>query len=148
MSGFSRQSGAWLCSAREHDGYTGSVLTGIALGPVFTSCSPTYAAVIGSILPVDFSLGTLYITLYALGLVFMLLLVAVFGQTFMRTIRGASDPRGWFRRGVGVFFLAAGIMFSLGFHRDIEAWFTDRGWSETVQLERMLLRGNGLSDTY
>jgi len=42
-----------LATARSREGVTGAALTGAALGPVFTSCSPLYAYVIVTVLPAE-----------------------------------------------------------------------------------------------
>jgi len=40
----------------------GDILTGAALGPVFSSCSPTYALIVATVLPVSFAEGLFYVT--------------------------------------------------------------------------------------
>ena len=51
-------------------------MIGAALGPVFSSCSPTYALIVATVLPQSFLSGLFYISVYVIGLALMLLLVA------------------------------------------------------------------------
>lgn len=46
----------------------GPVITGAALGPVFSSCSPVYAYIIATILPGSFAEAMAYIIAYVIGL--------------------------------------------------------------------------------
>ena len=60
------------------------VFMGFALGPVFSSCSPTYALILAIILPAGFVFGTIALISYILGLAFILLLIAAFGQKLIK----------------------------------------------------------------
>ena len=46
-----------LAAARQREGTGGALLTGAALGPVFTSCSPLYGYVIVTVLPASIGQG-------------------------------------------------------------------------------------------
>ena len=111
-----------LVSARKRDGRFGEVLTGAALGPVFTSCSPLYAYVIVTVLPADFGQGLLLLIAYVAGLSGTLLLISLLGQRAVRGARWASDPHGWFRRGLGAVFVIVGILVLTGWLKDLETW--------------------------
>ncbi len=111
-----------LASARKRDGRFGEVLTGAALGPVFTSCSPLYAYVIVTVLPADFGQGLLLLIAYVVGLSGTLLLISLLGQRAVRGARWASDPHGWFRRGLGAVFVIVGILVLTGWLKDLETW--------------------------
>ena len=111
-----------LASARKRDGRFGEVLTGAALGPVFTSCSPLYAYVIVTVLPADFGQGLLLLIAYVAGLSGTLLLISLLGQRAVRGARWASDPHGWFRRGLGAVFVIVGILVLTGWLKDLETW--------------------------
>lgn len=56
-------------------GLGGDLLLGFLLGPIFNSCSPTYAILVSTILPVSFLRGLVNILLYILGVCLMLALV-------------------------------------------------------------------------
>src|SRR6185437_5499250 len=60
--------------------FVGDMLVGAALGPVFSSCSPTYFIVLATVLPVHPAEGVLYLLAYCIGLIISLLAVSVIGQ--------------------------------------------------------------------
>ena len=111
-----------LVAARQRQGTLGAVLTGAALGPVFSSCSPMYGYVIVTVLPASLGQGVLLLLGYVVGLCGALLAVALLGQRFIGTARWAADPHGWFRRGLGIVFIVIGLVIITGFDRDIQAW--------------------------
>ena len=85
--------------------YAGPILIGIALGPVFSSCSPTYAFILASILPRDFASGFIYLIAYSVALVAALLLVSLLGKKFIAKIKWATDTHSLFRRLLGFYSL-------------------------------------------
>jgi len=111
-----------LGAARDRDGVLGLVLTGAALGPVFTSCSPLYGYVIVTVLPAEPVRGLTLLLAYALGLCATLLAIALAGQRLVRRLGWAADPHGWFRRGLGIVFVVVGVLVATGWMREIEAW--------------------------
>ena len=111
-------------------GYTkksvwGDITIGAALGPVFSSCSPTYFLILAAVLPASFLLGSVYLFVYVAGLAFVLLLIALLGQRFVSQIAWAADPHGWFKRGIGILFLLVGLAFVTGFDKTLEAYLLD-----------------------
>lgn len=116
----------------------GSVLTGIALGPVFSSCSPTYALILATVLPQSFAVGLVNLIAYAIGLSIVLLLIAVFGQKIISRLKWAADPKGWFKRIIGILFIAVGIAIMLGIDKDIETALVERGFGITALEERLV----------
>lgn len=111
-----------LASARRQEGMGGAVLTGAALGPVFSSCSPMYGYVIVTVLPASLAQGMLLLLGYVLGLCVTLLAIALLGQRFIGNARWAADPHSWFRRGLGLVFILVGVAIALGLDKDIQAW--------------------------
>ncbi|MGL4745047.1 MAG: cytochrome c biogenesis protein CcdA, partial [Dermatophilaceae bacterium] len=99
--GLSGGSARSLSAASRRDGLAGAMLTGAALGPVFTSCSPLFAYVVVTVLPAEPGRGLVLLTGYVAGLVAVLLAVALAGQRVVRRLRWAADPHSWFRRGLG-----------------------------------------------
>lgn len=124
-------------------GYTkkslwGDVVIGAALGPVFSSCSPTYFLILASVLPASFLLGTVYLVAYIVGLAFVLLLISLLGQRFTTQIAWAADPYGWFKRTLGVLFLLVGLSIATGFDKTVETKILDSGFN-TIHFENKLL---------
>jgi len=111
-----------LGAARSRDGLGGQVLTGAALGPVFTSCSPLYGYVIVTVLPAEPARGLVLLAAYVLGLCGTLLAIALAGQGLVRRFGWAADPHGWFRRGLGGVFIVVGVLVATGLMRELEAW--------------------------
>ena len=116
------RSTAGLARAREHQGTLGLVLTGAALGPVFTSCSPLYGYVIVTVLPSDLGYGLILLAGYVIGLSGTLLLIALLGRRAVAGARWAADPHGWFRRSLGAVFVVVGVLILTGWMKDIETW--------------------------
>lgn len=102
--------------------WLGPVITGAALGPVFSSCSPVYAYIIATILPVDFGQAMLYITAYVLGLSLMLLLIGFLGQRFLKRIKFIANPRGWFIRTIAIIFIVVGTLITTGYDKRFQTW--------------------------
>jgi cytochrome c biogenesis protein CcdA len=116
------RSNSRLAAARKREGAVGEVLTGAALGPVFTSCSPLYGYVIVTVLPADFGAGLLLLIAYVVGLSGTLLLISLLGQRAVRGARWASDPHGWFRRVLGAVFVVVGVLVLTGWMKELETW--------------------------
>lgn len=111
------------------------LLLGLSLGPIFTSCSPTYGIIIATILPVSFTQGFIYLLFYVLGLSFVLLLLAVGGQNAAKKLRFASDPSGKFRKIVGIILIATGLLIASGTMKRAETWLVDNGYLGLSSLE-------------
>lgn len=114
-----------LVSARKQNGFLGAALTGSALGPVFTSCSPLYGYVIVTVLPASFADGIVLLIAYVIGLCGTLLLVALLGQKVMGKARWLANPEGGFKKVLGVIFILVGIAIILGLDKDFQAWFIE-----------------------
>jgi len=111
-----------LVEARQRQGVSGAVLTGAALGPVFTSCSPLYGYVIVTVLPASFVRGITMLLAYTIGLCGTLLIISLLGQRAIGKARWAADPHCWFRRGLGVLFIFVGIAVIAGWDKDLQTW--------------------------
>lgn len=120
-----QRSTARLATVRNRQGTAGAVLTGAALGPVFTSCSPMYGYVIVTVLPASLGQGLVLLAGYVVGLCGTLLAVALLGQRLIGHARWAADPRSWFRRGLGVVFILVGLVILTGLDRDIQRWILE-----------------------
>jgi len=116
----------------------GDITIGAALGPVFSICSPTYFLILAAVLPASLLLGTVYLLAYIAGLAVVLLLIALLGQRFIGSIAWATDPHGWFKRGLGILFVLVGLAIITGLDKQFEAFILDTGYN-TVQFENQLL---------
>jgi cytochrome c-type biogenesis protein len=133
VTGMQNRANAALDRSYRRGGIGGDILLGAALGPTFSSCSPTYALILATVLPVSFAEGLLYIVFYAVGLAVTLLLVAVLGQTFARKLGWLSSPSGWFRRVVGITLLVVGLGVILGLDKQLQAFVLEQGWYDPIK---------------
>lgn len=139
ISGLHLASNRWLGASNKKKGLVRDVLTGAALGPVFSSCSPTYALIVAAVLPVSFGKGLLYLAAYALGLAAILLLVALAGQSAVKKLGWLSNPSGWFRRTIGILFIIVGVAVIFGLDRKFQAIVLENGWYDPImKLEQRL----------
>lgn len=133
------RSNTFLSKAYKKDGLGGAILIGAALGPVFSSCSPTYALIIATILPASFNQGLLYLIAYAIGMSVTLLLIALLGQAFITRLRWLSNPAGGLKKFIGILFLLVGVAVIFGLDKDFQAYVIERGWYSPIsKFERSL----------
>jgi len=129
-----------LGKASRLGGCGGAFLTGAALGPVFNSCSPTYALIVAAVLPASFVKGLLYLAAYSVGLGVVLLFAAGFGRSFVARLGWLSNPNGWFKRTIGVVFIAVGLLVLLGLDKSIQTYVLENGWYNPVSTLEERLR--------
>lgn len=135
------KAGQSLRSARGQTGIGSDFLLGAALGPVFNSCSPTYALIIATILPASFGQGLTYLTAYAIGLGLALLLIALLGRTIISKLGWAANPEGWFHKLIGIFLIVVGLAVILGLDKDFQTYVLDQGYYEPImRLEERIRR--------
>ncbi len=99
----------------------GDVIVGASLGPVFSSCSPTYFIILATVLPQNFSQGLLYLVVYAIGLGISLLAIAFAGNTLVKKLGGVSDSKGIIKKSLGVLFVIVGILIILGIDKKLSS---------------------------
>lgn len=127
-------------AAAKKRGPWGDVLLGASLGPVFSACSPTYALIVATILPVSPLQGLGYLLVFVLGLALMLGLIAIFGQKLIKKLGWGINPRGIFRRVLGIILVVIGIMIATGLDKDLLALLVESGWYDfQIQLESNLM---------
>ncbi len=109
-------------STQNKDSILGPIITGAALGPVFSSCSPVYAYIIATILPGSFAEAMAYIVSYVLGLSIALLAIGILGQRFVHKIKWATNPSGAFQRVIAVLFILVGLLVFTNSARAVQTW--------------------------
>lgn len=122
-----------------------AILTGAALGPVFSSCSPTYAWVIATVLPSNTTTGIFYLAIYCLGVATALLAIALLGRRLLGKIKWASDPKGWFQRSIAVLFILVGIFVATGWDKKIQTYLVDKDIFNLIELEQKLVPNSNSS---
>ncbi len=138
----SAKSNILLGKGDQKKSFWGDVIVGSALGPVFSTCSPTYFIVLATVLPVNFFLGLTYLFAYTIGLCLSLLIVSIVGQKIMNTLGVAADPKGWFKRTLGVLFLIVGVAIIGGFDKKTQLFLLDAGFFDVTKIEQKLLEKN------
>jgi cytochrome c biogenesis protein CcdA/thiol-disulfide isomerase/thioredoxin len=135
---FSAASNKLVGSGYQKRSLWGDIIMGAALGPVFSTCSPTYFVILASVLPVSFLEGTVYILAYVLGLSLVLLGIALLGNTLARKLSGFSASGGWFKRSIGIVFLLLGIAIATGYESKLEVFLLSNGFDITKIEQRLL----------
>ena len=130
-----------LNKAGQNEGYKREIAIGLALGPVFTSCSPTYALIIAAVLPASFIQGVFYTIIYALGLAMVLTLIGLTGRRFTKMLQFSADPNGKLKKAIGIVLLVVGLSILLGWDKDLEAFIIDQGYFGITPIEQRLLEG-------
>lgn len=120
-------------------GLLSAVLIGLSLGPVFNSCSPTYALVVAGVLPESFARGLLYLIAYAVGMAGALLLVAYGGKAVIAWAGWLSNPHGYVKRIVGIIFIVVGLSVTFGLDKKAQTYILEQGWYDPIgRFERSL----------
>lgn len=119
--------------------YKGDMLIGLALGPVFTTCSPTYLFIIATTLPASFFIGFVYLLGFTCGLALALLLIAYFGQKIVNKISNHMQATGRIKQVFGILIVIVGILIFTGYDKKIETLILDSGYGATIQLEDSLI---------
>ncbi|QOD92951.1 DUF3179 domain-containing (seleno)protein [Chryseoglobus sp. 28M-23] len=138
-TGLQRASGELVDSSAQRTGVTRPLLLGLSLGPIFTSCSPTYGLILAAVLPTSFGVGVANLVAYTVGLSAVMLLIALGGQSVTRRMRWAVNPHGVFRRALGGLLIVIGALIATGVIKDVEAWLVERGILGAVVLEQGIL---------
>jgi len=117
----------------------GDVMVGAALGPVFSTCSPTYFVILATVLPASFWVGTGYLLVYLAGLVMVLIFITLLGQKFTDKLQGAATSGSTFKKVIGALFIVVGIFIVTGLDKKLETWVLDTGYFDITQFESRLL---------
>lgn len=123
---------------QKHSAY-GDLLIGAALGPVFTTCSPTYLLIIATILPAAFLTGLFYLLGFVLGLTGALLLIAYFGERLTSAIGKRMGTAEGVKRVFGVLIIVVGLAIMTGYDKQLETKILDSGYGATIEFENGLL---------
>ena len=136
-SGLSQKSNQFLFLHGNKKGVLSAVLTGFALGPVFSSCSPTFGYVLFAILPLNFAQGIISLLFFILGMCIFLLLIAVLGQRLIKKTKWATNPDGNFKKTIGTIFVVIGIFIILKIDKSIESFLLEQPFIQSLLLNRV-----------
>jgi len=136
---FSSSSNELLNKTTRYSGFKGDILLGLSLGPVFSSCSPTYFLILATVLPQSYATGLVYLIAYALGLSITLLLIGLLGQRLAQRLNSFSDPKGKFKKGLAILFILVGIFIFTGADKKVQAYILEKGYFDITKIEQKLL---------
>lgn len=139
--GLENSTNTLLSKVSKKSGIGGYILTGAALGPVFSACSPVYAVILATILPVNLALGLVYMTLYATGLSLALLAIALGGRRLTKRLNWTAKPGGWFRRSLAILLILVGLAVITGFDKKVQTWILVHVPLNSTKLEEKLIPG-------
>jgi cytochrome c-type biogenesis protein len=140
-TGFATKAQQLMSTTSSGSGNTKDYLLGASLGPLFNVCSPTYALIVATILPVEPLHGLLLLVIYTLGLTATLYAVAVGGSQITRKLGWTLNPHGAFRRVVGALLLALGIAIILGYDKLLQTALVSSGFFDwQILVESFLAR--------
>ena len=131
--------------ADKKQGILQPIILGAALGPVFSSCSFTYALLLATVLPANFLFGIANMIAYILGLTLVMLLVTVLGSKLVKRLRFASDPKGIFKRVLGVIFLIVGLLIITGNDKVFQAYVAEKFNYSITDVEKNVLETNNIT---
>jgi len=120
--------------------YIGDIMIGTALGPVFTTCSPTYFFILATILPASFIIGIFYLIVFIIGLAIALLLIAYFGERLIGFIISKMDAANIVKKILGVLIIVAGLSIITGYDKKISTYILNLGYGATINFEENLLK--------
>jgi cytochrome c biogenesis protein CcdA/thiol-disulfide isomerase/thioredoxin len=109
-----------LATGYKKQNITGDIIMGAALGPVFSTCSPTYFLILATVLPKSIGVGIIYLLAYVIGMCGFLLIITILSQKVIGRLGFASDSRGWLKRTIGVIFIILGIAIIFGLDQKFE----------------------------
>ncbi|MEO6109963.1 MAG: cytochrome c biogenesis protein CcdA [Candidatus Saccharimonadales bacterium] len=113
------------------------ILLGAALGPIFNSCSPTYALIVAVILPTSFVTGLGYLIAYSIGLGAVLFLISIFGRILVNKMKWMSNPHGIFQKVIGCLFIIVGLVVIFGIDKQIQTYVLNKGlYDPIIQVEK------------
>lgn len=124
----------------EKEDFKSAVLLGASLGPVFTTCSPTFLFIVAVILPQTFFIGFINLFAYTVGMVALLLIIGYGGQAVVKALRFSVNPKGWFKRIVAIILIAVGALIITGLDKKLESAILEAGYSDgLLQIENSLV---------
>lgn len=139
LARISTKSNILLGKGNQKKSFWGDVIIGASLGPIFSTCSPTYFIVLATVLPAQPIVGLTYLLAYTAGLSLALFLIALIGQKIMSKLNLAADTHGWIKRSLGLLFIIVGLAIVTGFDKKAETAILNSGFFDITKVEQKLL---------
>lgn len=128
-----------LGAGYQKDNHYGDMVIGASLGPIFTTCSPTYLFILATVLPASPISGFIYLIGFTLGLATSLFVIAYLGQKFVNKIFANEEKTAKLKKIFGVLFLLVGIAIITGYDKRLSSLILDTGFGGTINFEEKLI---------
>lgn len=135
--GLTNKSNQVLYISGNKKGVLSAILTGFALGPVFSSCSPMFGYILFAILPLSFAQGVICLLAFILGMSIFLMLITVLGQRIVNRTKWAVNPNGNFRKFIGFLFIAIGFVIILRIDKSVESFLLEQPIIQNILLNKV-----------
>lgn len=119
------------------------VLLWASLWPIFATCSPTYALLLGAVLPVSTSLAILWILAYMIWFGGFLYILVLWGRQLIKRFHVVANSNGWFKKILGIILFIIWICIATGYIKTIEANLISC-ISDSSQLEQGIIERFGI----
>jgi cytochrome c-type biogenesis protein len=128
-----------LGKGHQRGGDIGNIIVGLSLGPVFSTCSPTYLFIIATALPASFLIGLTYLLGFTFGMALSLFLIAYLGQSIVNRLMKNDGKSEMIKKVFGILILIVGIAILTGYDKKVETWILDFGYGATINFELDLI---------
>ncbi len=140
---FGRKANTFLAEGTKKENIWGDIIIGAALGPVFSSCSPTYFVIVATVLPASFIAGLIYLITYSFGLSLTLLIIALWGNKAVEKFELLSNPDSYFKKIIGIIFVIVGVFIFFGADKKVQLYVAENGYFDPAKIEQKLLETLG-----
>ena len=134
-SKFSIASNKALGKGIKRSGFWGDAIIGVSLGPIFTSCSPTYFIILAVVLPNTILVGIVYLLAYVLGLGVILLFIALIGQAVVEKLGIFASDNSKFKLVMGILMIIIAIAIYTGYNKKLTTQLLDGGFIDVTKYE-------------
>lgn len=117
-----------LGAGTRRGGIFGDCMIGFSLGPIFSSCSPTFLLILSFILPKNFIEGLIYLLIYVAGVGVTLLAISTVGQRQLQKINSLARAGGTFKRSFGIMMLVIALVVYTGYDKRFSGYLLDIGF--------------------
>ena len=128
-----------LGAGYQKNNHYGDMIIGASLGPVFTTCSPTYLFILAIVLPASPIAGFVYLFGFILGVAMSLFAIAYLGQKFINKIFANESQTAKLKMVFGVLFLIVGMAIITGYDKRLSSIILDTGYLGTINFEEKLI---------
>lgn len=125
-------------SFQKRSRWWGDIALGASLGPIFTTCSPTFFVILATVLPASLTQGVFYLIAYCAGLAGALLLIAFLGQKILLKFSAIADPNSNFKKVLGWIFVVLAVLVASGAIKKIETKILDAGFFDFTKIEKSI----------